>query len=46
MIMIVEIPEDLENMHKIADEFDELGKEQALRIHFMHEDIFNAMHTI
>ena len=46
MIMIVEVPEDLENMHKIADEFDELGKEQALRIHFRHEDIFNAMHTI
>ncbi|MDO4414309.1 MAG: ACT domain-containing protein [Erysipelotrichaceae bacterium] len=46
MIMIVEIPEDLENMHKIADEFDALGEEQGLRIHFMHEDIFNAMHNI
>lgn len=46
MIMIVEIPEDLENMHKIADEFDEMGLEQGLRIHFMHEDIFKAMHTI
>ena len=46
MIMIVEIPEDLENMHRIADEFDELGESQALRIHVMHEDIFNAMHNI
>ena len=46
MIMIVEIPEDLENMRKIADEFDELGNTQTLKIHFMHEDIFNAMHTI
>ena len=46
MIMIVEIPEDLENMRKIADEFDELGNTHALKIHFMHEDIFNAMHTI
>ena len=46
MIMIVEIPEDLENMRKMADEFEELGNAQALKIHFMHEDIFNAMHTI
>ncbi len=46
MIMIVDLPEDLENMHAIADEFEALGEEQALVIHVMHEDIFNAMHSI
>lgn len=46
MIMIVDLPEDLENMHMIADEFEQLGESQALKIHVMHEDIFNAMHTI
>ena len=46
MIMIVEIPEDLDSMHKIADELESLGDSQNLKIHVMHEDIFNAMHTI
>ena len=46
MIMIVDLPEDLENMHMIADEFEAMGGAQALKIHVMHEDIFNAMHTI
>ena len=46
MIMIVEIPEDKENMHMITDDFDRLGQQQGLSIHVMHEDIFNAMHTI
>jgi ACT domain-containing protein len=46
MIMIVEIPEDLEKTHEIADELEALGEGQGLKIHVMHEDIFNAMHTI
>lgn len=46
MIMIVDLPEDLENMHSVAGEFETMGDEQGLKIHVMHEDIFNAMHTI
>lgn len=46
MIMIVEIPEDGENFHKVAAEIEGLGEEQGLQIHVMHEGIFNAMHTI
>jgi len=46
MIMIVEIPEDVENFHKAADELESLGEAENLKIHVMHEDIFNAMHTI
>jgi ACT domain-containing protein len=46
MIMIVDIPEDLDNFHQTADELERSGDEQDLKIHVMHEDIFNAMHTI
>lgn len=46
MIMIVEIPEDMEKKHEVADELEALGEGQGLKIHVMHEDIFNAMHTI
>ena len=44
MIMIVEMPEECD-----VNTFSELkkaGEEQGLQIHVMHEDIFNAMHTI
>ena len=46
MIMIVDLPEDLENMHSVAREFETMGDAQGLKIHVMHEDIFNAMHRI
>ena len=46
MIMIVDIPEDLDNFHKVADEMEQEGVGEGLKIHVMHEDIFNAMHTI
>lgn len=46
MIMIVEIPEDAENFHKVAEEIESLGAPEGLQIHVMHEGIFNAMHTI
>ncbi|MCR4676806.1 MAG: ACT domain-containing protein [Sphaerochaetaceae bacterium] len=44
MIMIVEIPQ--ENDASVITELEELGEGQGLKIHVMHEDIFNAMHTI
>lgn len=46
MIMIVTIPDDRDSYHKIAEEMEALGDKQGLKIHVMHEDIFNAMHTI
>jgi len=45
MIMIVEIPEELNNSN-VMNEFEKLGDERNLKIHVMHEDIFKAMHTI
>ncbi|MGN1389028.1 MAG: ACT domain-containing protein [Bulleidia sp.] len=46
MVMIVNIPEDLPNFGKLTEEIEKAGEEQGLKIHLMHEDIFNAMHTI
>lgn len=45
MIMIVEIPEEGE-FHAFADEMEKQGDAEGLKIHVMHEDIFNAMHSI
>ncbi len=46
MIMIVTIPEDRHEYHVFAKELEAAGEEQSLKIHVMHEDIFNAMHRI
>ncbi len=46
MIMLVEIEECDVPFTKLVDELDALGKQNHLVIHCMHEDIFNAMHTI
>ena len=46
MIMIVEIPEGESNLAKFAEEMEAAGDEQGLKIHVMHDEIFNAMHKI
>lgn len=46
MVMIVSIPGDLDGFHQIAREMEDAGDRQNLKIHVMHEDVFNAMHTI
>ncbi|MBQ9328627.1 MAG: ACT domain-containing protein [Solobacterium sp.] len=46
MIMIVTVPDDPEEYHAFVTELEAAGEEQALKIHVMHEDIFNAMHRI
>lgn len=47
MIMTVEIPAGLESgFDGLVGEIEKSGEEQGLRIHLMHEGIFNAMHTI
>ena len=46
MVMIVNIPEDLANFGRLTEEIEQAGEEQGLKIHLMHEDIFNSMHRI
>ena len=46
MIMLVEINGINTPFSTFVDRMSELGKENYLEIHTMHEDIFNAMHRI
>lgn len=46
MIMIVEVGSLSVKFTDFVDEMTKRGKESNLEIHVMHEDIFNAMHTI
>ncbi len=46
MIMMVDITNSTIPFTQLVDDMMELGKENNLVIHCMHEDIFNAMHTI
>ena len=46
MIMMVEIDGCDIPFTQLVDEMTALGKENGLVIHCMHEDIFDAMHTI
>ena len=46
MIMLVNIDELKMSFSEFVDKLDALGKAKNLDIHTMHEDIFNAMHTI
>jgi len=46
MIMIVTIPDDAEKYHEFVSTLESAGEQQGLKIHVMHEDIFNAMHRI
>ena len=44
--LTVTIPEDPEEYHSFVTDLESLGEAQGLKIHVMHEDIFNAMHRI
>ena len=46
MIMMVDISKSDIPFTQFADELTAIGKEMGLSVHAMHEDIFNAMHTI
>jgi len=46
MIMVVEWRESNDAFHNFISEMDSFGEEMNLKIHVMHEDIFNAMHSI
>ena len=46
MIMMVDISHSDIPFTDFQDNLTKMGKEMSLSIHAMHEDIFNAMHTI
>ena len=46
MIMMVDISKSTVDFTDFADSLSKMGEEMNLSIHAMHEDIFNAMHTI
>lgn len=46
MIMMVDFTDSSVPFDKLVDIMNELGEKQNLKIHVMHEDIFNSMHRI
>ena len=46
MIMIVDISSCAVPFSTLQDELEAAGSEMNLKIHVMHEDIFNSMHRI
>ncbi|MGL5978908.1 MAG: ACT domain-containing protein [Erysipelotrichaceae bacterium] len=46
MIMMIDISNLSEDFKAFAAQMEVYGEEHNLKIHVMHEDIFNAMHRI
>ena len=46
MVMVIDISDISSDFATLADSFEELGDEINMKIHVMHEDIFNSMHRI
>lgn len=46
MVMLVDITRATVEIADLADQLDALGASLNLKIHVMHEDIFNSMHKI
>lgn len=46
MVMMVDITHSTAKVADMADQFDKLGESLNLKIHVMHEDIFQSMHRI
>lgn len=46
MIMLVDISKLNKDFTNMAEELGKMGDEMGLKIHTMHEDIFNCMHHI
>lgn len=46
MIMLVEMENSKKSIAEMQNKFNTLGEEMGLKIHIMHEDIFNSMHRI
>ncbi|MBR2714806.1 MAG: ACT domain-containing protein [Ruminococcus sp.] len=46
MIMLVDIKSSKLPFNELSNKFDIAGNEMGVKIHVMHEDIFNSMHKI
>lgn len=46
MIMIVSIDNMNSSLREFKEELEGIGKKSGMKIHVMHEDIFNSMHKI
>lgn len=46
MIMFVDITKCTVPFSELVDTLTEKGEQMGVKVHIMHEDIFNAMHTI
>lgn len=46
MIMIIDISKGNMSLAKFAAHMENEGEQRGLKIHVMHEDIFNSMHKI
>ena len=46
MIMLVEIDKLNVKYTEFVDAMNALGDQEGLKVHTMHEDIFNAMHRV
>lgn len=46
MIMMVDMKDSVISVSDLSDKLSSLGEQMKLKIHVMHEDIFNSMHKI
>ncbi len=46
MIMLADTSKCTVDFDKFSDEMQKLGDDMGMKIHVMHEDIFNSMHRI
>ena len=46
MVMVLEISDLTKDFSDLQDDLNDLGERIGMKIHTMHEDIFNAMHHI
>ena len=46
MVMLVDMAGAKTDVAALSEQMDALGAELGLKIHVMHEDIFNSMHRI
>ena len=46
MVMVLEISDLTKDFSALQDDLNALGERIGMKIHTMHEDIFNAMHHI
>ncbi len=46
MVMLADIKDSKIPVAKLSEKFDKVGEEMGVKIHVMHEDIFNSMHKI